>query len=97
MRRGRPTEGFGGCSEGIDLESGEKAISGDAGLASVVWVKPGPLFTHTTRQWPHIYTQLKEEAHHTWLARTTQQANHAPSPSEWGMRVGAAYTQTSPG
>ena len=26
--------------------------------------------------------------------RTTQQANHAPSPSEWGMRVGAAYTQT---
>ena len=21
--------------------------------------------------------------------RTTQQANHAPSPSEWGMRVGA--------
>ena len=28
------------------------------------------------------------------LTRTTQQANHAPSPSEWGMRVGAAYTQT---
>ena len=26
--------------------------------------------------------------------RTTQQANHAPSPSEWGMRVGAVYTQT---
>ena len=26
--------------------------------------------------------------------RTTQQANRAPSPSEWGMRVGAAYTQT---
>ena len=22
---------------------------------------------------------------------TTQQANHAPPPSEWGMRVGAAY------
>ena len=30
----------------------------------------------------------------TDLTRTTQQANHAPSPSEWGMRVGAAYTQT---
>ena len=28
------------------------------------------------------------------LTRTTQQANHAPSPSEWGMHVGAAYTQT---
>ena len=28
------------------------------------------------------------------LTRTTRQANHAPSPSEWGMRVGAAYTQT---
>ena len=25
------------------------------------------------------------------LTRTTQQANHTPSPSEWGMRVGAAY------
>ena len=24
---------------------------------------------------------------------TTQQANHAPPPSEWGMRVSAAYTQ----
>ena len=23
--------------------------------------------------------------------RTTQQAYHAPSPSDWGMRVGAAY------
>ena len=28
------------------------------------------------------------------MTRTTQQANHAPSPSGWGMRVGAAYTQT---
>ena len=27
------------------------------------------------------------------LTRTTQQAKHAPSPSEWLMRVGAAYTQ----
>ena len=29
-----------------------------------------------------------------WLTRTTQQANHAPPPREWGMRVGAACTQT---
>ena len=28
------------------------------------------------------------------LTRTTRQANHAPSPSKWGMRVGAACTQT---
>ena len=29
------------------------------------------------------------------LTRTTRQANHAPPPSgEWGLRVGAAYTQT---
>ena len=28
------------------------------------------------------------------MTRTTQQANHAPSPSGWGVRVGAAYTQT---
>ena len=28
------------------------------------------------------------------LTRTTQQANHAQTPGEWGMRVGAAYTQT---
>ena len=35
-----------------------------------------------------------KQFHFAWLTRTTQQANHAPSPSEWGMRVGAAYTQT---
>ena len=29
-----------------------------------------------------------------WLTRTTRQANHAPSPSELGMRVGAGFTQT---
>ena len=28
------------------------------------------------------------------LTRTTQQANHAPSPSDWGVRMGAAYSQT---
>ena len=28
------------------------------------------------------------------LTRTTRQANHAPPPGEWGLRVGAAYTQT---
>ena len=28
-----------------------------------------------------------------WLTRTTRQANHAAPPSEWGLRVGAAYIQ----
>ena len=36
----------------------------------------------------------KERMVSCWLTRTTQQAKHAPSPREWGMRVGAAYTQT---
>ena len=40
---------------------------------------------------PHPETDRLEAKQ---LTRTTQQANHAPSPSEWGMRVGAAYAQT---
>ena len=36
--------------------------------------------------------ELRNFSRERWL--TTQQANHAPSPSEWEMRVGAAHTQT---
>ena len=39
-------------------------------------------------------TRTAQQANQWGLTRTTQQANHAPSPSEWGMRVGAAYTRT---
>ena len=30
-----------------------------------------------------------------WMTRTTRQANHAGPFGEWGLRVGAAWTQTS--
>ena len=39
-------------------------------------------------------TRGQEKEGSKTLTRTTQQAKHAPPPSEWGMRVGAAYTQT---